>query len=128
MTTHEMTVLLDLTGVRMRTSITADAGIVSTETELVFEQTGSIVSARYRGGSVVDGYLIGHLAGMTMHFRYVQADAAGRIDAGVSEGRFERLQDGRLRLTEDFRWTTRPAVGRNVFEETSGSRGGLLGK
>jgi hypothetical protein len=112
---------LELTGVRMRVSASAATGVVSTDTELVFEQTGSIVSARYRGGSIVDGYLIGHVEGMTFHFRYVQADTGGRIDAGVSEGRFERLPDGRLRLTEDFQWTTRPASGTNVFEEPKGS-------
>jgi hypothetical protein len=110
----------ELTGVRMKVIATADTGVVSSETELVFEQVGAIVSARYRGGSIMDGYLIGHLEGMTLHFRYIQADFAGRIDAGVSEGRFERLLDGRLRMTEEFQWTTRPNGGTNVFEEPQG--------
>jgi|SRR5450631_4613 len=111
---------LELNGVRMRVSVTAETGVVSSETELVFEQIGSVVSARYRGGSVVDGYLIGHLEEMTFHFRYIQADIAGRIDAGTSVGRFERLIDERLRLTEEFQWTTRPNGGTNVFEEAQG--------
>jgi len=109
---------LNLSGVRMRTTSGADTGVVSSETELVFEQTGSVVSARYRGGPIVDGYLIGRLEGMAFNFRYVQADASGALDAGVSEGLFERLTDGRLRLTEEFQWTTRPESGSNVFEET----------
>jgi hypothetical protein len=107
-------------GVRMRVTATADTGVVSSETELVFAQLGAIVSTRYRGGSIMDGYLIGDLDGMTLHFRYIQADLAGRIDAGASEGRFERLLDGRLRMTEEFQWTTRPNGGTNVFEETQG--------
>jgi hypothetical protein len=108
---------LDLSGVRMRTVSTADAGVVSAETELVFEQTGAVVSARYRGGPVVDGYLIGRLDGMAFNFRYIQADASGALDAGVSKGLFERLPDHRLRLTEEFQWATRPESGTNVFEE-----------
>ena len=108
---------LELAGIRMRTTSAADAGVVSRETELVFEQTGMVISARYRGGPIIDGYLIGRLDGTMFHFRYVQADVKGRVDAGVSTGVFERLFDGRLRLTEQFQWTTRPEAGTNVFEE-----------
>ena len=108
---------LELAGIRMRTTSAADAGVVSEETELVFEQKGMVVSARYRGGPIIDGYLIGLLDGVAFHFRYIQADANGRIDAGVSVGVFERLVDGRLRLTEQFQWTTRPEAGTNIFEE-----------
>jgi hypothetical protein len=114
---------LELAGVRMRTASSADTGVVSGETELVFEQMGSIVSARYRGGSIVDGYLIGRLEGMAFSFRYVQADLTGGLDAGVSKGVFERLSDGRLRLTENFQWTTRPEAGTNVFEEATAHLG-----
>jgi hypothetical protein len=115
--TENLMAQLDLNGVRMRVTVTAETGVVSSETELVFEQIGAVVSARYRGGSVVDGYLIGLLEGMAFRFRYIQADIGGRIDAGTSEGRFERLLDERLRLTEEFQWTTRPNGGTNVFEE-----------
>jgi hypothetical protein len=108
---------LDLNGVRIRTASTDAAGVVSSETELVFEQSGDVVSARYRGGAIMDGYLIGRLTGNAFHFRYVQADDQGRLDAGVSDGLFERLADGRLRLTENFQWITRPESGTNVFEE-----------
>jgi hypothetical protein len=100
------------------TTATPDAGgAVSAATAFVFEQLDGVVSARYRGGAIVDGYLIGHLAGASLHFRYVQADGNGRLDAGVSDGTIERLADGRLRLVERFKWITRPGGGTNVFEE-----------
>jgi hypothetical protein len=111
----------DLSGVRMRTTSAAEEGVVSSETELTFEQAGEVVSARYRGGAIIDGYLIGRLNGSDFHFRYVQADDRGRLDAGVSDGVFERLDDGRLRLTEAFQWITRPERGTNIFEETAPS-------
>lgn len=101
----------------MRTAATGESGVVSRDTELLFEQTADVVSARYCGGAIIDGYLIGRLSGALIHFRYVQADVDGRLDAGVSEGYFEQLPNGRLRLTERFQWITRPEHGTNVFEE-----------
>jgi hypothetical protein len=91
--------------------------VVNASTVFTFEQRGNVVSARYRGGEVVDGYLIGHLEGWLLHFRYVQADRSGRLDSGVSEGVLDRLADGRLRLIEHYQWLTRPERGTNTFEE-----------
>ena len=106
-----------LGGVRMAVASTAETGAVSAATVLVFEQIGDIVSGRYRGGSIVDGYLIGSLTGNILHFRYVQADASGQVDAGVSQGELVSLADGRIRMIERFVWTTRQGTGTNVFEE-----------
>ena len=107
----------DLNGLRMTPTISDSCGVVSAETVLVFEQCGEVVSARYRGGDIVDGYLIGQLANDTFQFRYVQADGNGNLDAGVSEGKFEQLADGRVRLVERFQWITRPGGGTNIFDE-----------
>lgn len=109
--------LLQLSGRRMRPISTSARGVVSDDTTLVFEQTGNVVSARYCGGSIVDGYLIGCVEGATLQFRYVQADIHGNLDAGVSTGIIEHLPDGRLRLIEKFRWLTRAGEGTNIFEE-----------
>jgi hypothetical protein len=107
----------ELSGRRMCAVSTGANGVVSSDTILVFEQTGNVVSARYRGGTVVDGYLIGLRHAATLQFRYVQADVHGNLDAGVSTGTIERLPDGRLRLIEQFQWLTRPGRGTNIFEE-----------
>lgn len=113
----------NLDGVRMAVSTSGVHSAVNASTVLTFEQQGNVVSARYRGGQIVDGYLIGRLEGFTLHFRYVQADLDGRLDAGVSEGALDRLADGRLRLVEHYQWLTRPERGTNTFEEvgTAGS-------
>ncbi|MBA3666980.1 MAG: hypothetical protein H0W65_04580 [Sphingomonas sp.] len=87
---------------QMVTVETDAGGTVSASTVMTFEQSGDVVSARYRGGSIVDGYLIGRLSGLSLHFRYVQADTDGRLDAGVSDGMFEYAPNGRLRLVEHF--------------------------
>jgi hypothetical protein len=104
------------------TPAAADASaVVSADTMLVFEQNDEVISARYRGGAIVDGYLIGLVeAPGRLRFRYVQADTAGNLDAGVSIGLLTRLGDGRLRLVEQFEWITRPGRGENIFEEVRG--------
>lgn len=107
---------ISLDGIRMRAF--SSEGEVDSETILRFEQIGAVFSARYRGGAIVDGYLIGRFAeGGAVSFRYVQADANGRVDQGVSTGFVTRLEDGRLQLTEDFQWITRKGAGRNIFVE-----------
>jgi hypothetical protein len=107
----------NLTGVLMTVSNSDVHSVVNASTVLTFEQQGDIVSARYRGGEIIDGYLIGQLDGWSLHFRYVQADRSGRLDAGVSAGVLDRLADGRLRLVEHYQWLTRPERGTNTFEE-----------
>ncbi len=102
----------------MRTAQSAQTGVVDARTTLCFEQKGRIFSARYSGGAIIDGYLIGQLEPEgRLFFRYVQADASGGVDQGCSTGFLVQLPDGRLRLTEDFEWITRPGGGRNVFEQ-----------
>ncbi len=101
--------------------------VVNASTVLTFEQQGNVVSARYRGGEIVDGYLIGHLEGWSLLFRYVQADLSGRLDAGVSQGELDRLPDGRLRLVEHYQWLTRPERGTNTFEEIRSQTPGPVG-
>lgn len=76
----------NLDGVRMTVSNSGVHSVVNASTILTFEPQGNVVSARYRGGEIVDGYLIGRLEGWSLLFHYVQADLSGRLDAGVSEG------------------------------------------
>lgn len=108
---------LEFNGRRMRVIATDTGGVVSNDTIMVFEQIGKVISARYRGGAIIDGYLIGLYEAPTLQFRYVQADIKGNLDAGASTGTIERLADGRLRLIEQFQWLTRAGHGVNIFEE-----------
>lgn len=84
---------------------------------LEFRQKGSRVSARYRGGAIRHGYLIGRIEGSQLTFRYAQVEASGEIHGGRSVCDVERLADGRTRMHEHFTWRTRPGSGTNVFDE-----------
>ena len=107
----------NLDGRTMFVSSTADTGVVSGETHLHFAQRGTRVAARYGGGRVARGWLVGQWAGDTLHFRYAQREDGYAIHAGNSTCHVQELPDGRLRLTEHFTWSTRPGAGVNVFDE-----------
>ena len=107
----------DLDGVTMFVTSTANTGVVSGETRLHFTQRGGRVSARYAGGRVARGWLVGWLADQTLRFRYVQREDGAEIHAGQSVCNLEQLPDGRLRMIEHFVWRTRNGSGINVFEE-----------
>ena len=93
-----------------------------------FTQNGQVVAARYAGGGIRRGYLVGRRDGAAIEFRYAQVDDAGHVDGGRSTAELTLLDDGRYQLTEYFQWDTRPGRGTNVFEEAPrGSRPPAVG-
>jgi hypothetical protein len=112
---------LSLDGVTMFVSATDDRGVVGAETRLVFRQRGGRVFARYRGGRIRRGVLVGEMDGATLTFRYLQVEESGEIQGGRSTCDVMRTREGRLRILEHFRWTTRDGSGTNVFDEVLAS-------
>lgn len=111
---------LSLDGVRMRAVGTDDAGQVDSRTLFLFSQRGSIVSARYSGGAVELGYLVGHVIANRLAFRYCQVDQRGEVHGGRSSCEIGRLADGRIWLREHFRWESREGGGTNMLEQVEG--------
>jgi hypothetical protein len=101
----------------MFVSATAANGVVSGETHLHFTQRDDRVVARYDGGRVQRGWLVGRWIGDVLRFRYAQREDTPAIHGGHSICVAEERPDGRLRLIEYFTWTTRPGSGVNVFDE-----------
>ena len=108
---------ISLDGIRMHVVSTANVGVVNAETLFTFTQEGSVVSARYSGGEVRLGYLVGVISSEGFRFRYTQLDVEGRLDGGYSTCEISRTHDGRIRLVEHFQWESREGSGTNVFEE-----------
>ena len=109
--------MINLNGLHMYVSSTAADGVVDAATQLHFIQKGQRVAARYAGGSVKRGWLIGRLSGRELVFRYAQSEAAGKVHGGHSVCTVEPLSTGRIRIIERFTWTSRPGSGTNVFDE-----------
>ncbi len=108
---------ISLHGIRMRVVSTAEGGEVNTETLFEFTQDGSVVSARYAGGGVLLGYLVGTISTKGFHFRYAQVDNSGRLDGGYSTCEIGRMADGRVQMAEHFKWDSREGSGTNIYEE-----------
>ena len=108
---------MDLHGLTMQVSQTADVGVVGAGTVLHFTQKGSRVLARYGGGSVKRGCLVGEIDAGVLRFRYTQVEGSGGIHGGSSVCDVVTLADGRTRIIEHFTWRTRDGSGDNVFDE-----------
>jgi hypothetical protein len=76
--------MISLDGLRMHVSATASNGVVGAETVLQFVQRGDRVVARYAGGRVERGWLVGRVAGQELHFRYAQREGGEAIHGGAS--------------------------------------------
>ena len=108
--------MINLNGLTMFVSSTAASGVVSSGTRLHFSQRGPRVVARYSGGTVARGWLVGRWMDGQLTFRYAQSEG-GTIHGGRSVCDAQRLEDGRTRIIEHFTWTTRAGSGTNVFDE-----------
>jgi hypothetical protein len=108
---------MNLHGRRMYVSATAERGVVGSDTHLLFRQRGSRVFARYGGGAVTRGCLIGRLAGNRLTFRYLQRETSGELHGGRSVCDVLETAAGTIRIVEHFTWTTREGGGTNVFDE-----------
>jgi hypothetical protein len=99
--------------------VSNENGEVGADTVFVYRQTGRIVTSTYSGGSVQ----IGHLLGLVddegrIEMSYHQVNTAGELRTGVCRSIPEVLPDGRLRLHEEWRWTSGDgSSGRSVIEE-----------
>jgi hypothetical protein len=94
-----------------------EIGQVDRETLFVFSQRGTTVSARYTGGAVELGYLVGRMMADLLAFRYCQVDRRGEVHGGRSTCEMGRLPDGRIWLREHFQWESRQGGGTNLLEQ-----------
>jgi hypothetical protein len=106
-----------LDGRRFQTAADVPGGDVGAETVFEYVEGDGIVHARYAGGAIRLGFLVGTREGDTLRFRYAQVRADGTTAAGRCESRIEALADGRLRLHETWAWESQPGAGTSVVEE-----------
>ncbi|NAY93165.1 n-acetylglutamate synthase [Muricauda sp. JGD-17] len=102
----------------MNVTQTAVNGVVNKETLFYFKQKEHVVHAKYSGGKIAKGFLVGSLTGSTLKFSYCQLQFDGELDNGSSVGELSMLENGKIRMTENFEWGSRPnAKGVNIFDE-----------
>lgn len=92
-------------------------GEVDASTVFAYHQDVDAVWARYSGGAVRVGFLVGTRDGDELDIRYTQLNISGETSTGHCRTRIEQLPDGRLRLDEKWEWESRDGAGTSVVEE-----------
>ena len=110
---------VDYDGRRFRSVENSATGEVGPETVFRYGQDGDVVRATYEGGGVRSGVLIATADGEgNLDARYAHVNESGGLMTGECRTRPEVLPDGRLRLHEEWRWTSGDgSSGRSVVEE-----------
>ena len=106
-----------LDGRRFQAVADVPGGDVGAQTTFEYVEAGGVVHARYAGGAVRLGFLVGTREDDRLRFRYAQVRADGTTASGRCESRIEVLPDGRLRLHEIWAWESQPGAGTSVVEE-----------
>jgi len=106
-------------GRRFRSVENSEGGEVGPETVFEYRQDGDVVRATYGGSAVRSGVLIATADGEgRLDARYAHVNEAGELMTGECRTTPELLSDGRLRLHEEWRWTSGDgSSGRSVVEE-----------
>jgi hypothetical protein len=110
--------LPSLDGRSFRDVSPAPVGDVGGETVFAYhEDVDGTVWARYGGGAVRLGFLVGTREQDGLDFRYAHVTDDGDTATGHCTSRIEQLTDGRLRLHETWAWDSREGSGTSVVEE-----------
>lgn len=107
---------IDLDGLRASAAETAPGGVIDRDTVFEFSQHNDVVEARYAGGKLVAGFLVGRVHGDTLEFRYCQTHTDGTLAGGRSHCTIRRNDQGRIEIVEEFEWAT-GGTGTNIIRQ-----------
>lgn len=110
---------VDYNGRRFASVENSATGEVGPETVFTYHQDGDVVWATYEGGAVRFGTLIATADERgNLDARYGHVNESGEIMTGECRSTPEVLPDGRIRLHEDWRWTSGDlSSGASIVEE-----------
>jgi hypothetical protein len=94
-------------------------GEVNGETLFEYRQVGDLFEATYRGGGIRSGQMVGRvLEGDCLEFLYQHLTDEGQLRSGRCHSTPTMLEDGRIRLSEQWQWSSGDqSVGTSVVEE-----------
>jgi hypothetical protein len=97
----------------------SENGLVSTSMLFYYQQEGNILTCSYSGPKILKGQLLGIVdENGNIDMRYHQINQDGELQTGICLSRPEMLEDGRIRLYEQWRWTSGDqSEGASILEE-----------
>src|SRR5262245_59007266 len=94
-----------------------EAGEAGADTTFEYHEEGDLVWARYEGGSIRLGFLVGLRNGERLVFRYCHLTVHGETTTGTSTTAIAQDADGMLTMTDEWRWESKPGNGTAVLRE-----------
>lgn len=97
----------------------SENGETTTETIFEYKQNGNILTSEYKGGEIVSGHLIGLVDDNgNIEMRYHQINKKGELMTGICFSKPEIMENGKIRLYEEWRWTSgNMSSGKSTLEE-----------
>ncbi|RCX21490.1 hypothetical protein DFP94_102243 [Fontibacillus phaseoli] len=102
-----------------RTVNNTDNGEVNRETIFKYFQNDNTVWADYSGGGIISGHLIALVdTNGCLDMRYHHINDKNEIMTGVCKSKPEILEDGKIRMHEEWEWTCKDrSKGKSIVEE-----------
>lgn len=94
-------------------------GETSIETVFHYSQNGNVLTSEYAGGRIIKGHLIGLVDEEgNIDMRYHQVNDKGELMTGRCLSKPEILENGKIRLHENWQWTSgNKSKGQSIIEE-----------
>ncbi len=98
------------------------AGDVGADTRFEYhEEADGVIWARYGGGTVRLGHLVGTREGDDLEFRYSHVTVDGQTANGHCVSRIVERDDGLLEFHERWQWESQPGTGTSTVREVTRS-------
>jgi hypothetical protein len=94
-------------------------GEITEETIFKYKQKGNVLTAKYGGEKIQKGHLVGIVDEIgNIEMRYHQINTKGQLMTGICFSKPEILVDGKIRLYENWEWTSGDnSKGESILEE-----------
>lgn len=116
-----MFVQINYNNKKFRVKSNTQNGETSSDTVFEYHQEGNILTSAYAGGQIKKGHLIGIVdENGVIEMRYHQINLQGELKTGKCISTPEVLENGKIRLHEEWEWTVE-GVETTVGEASKGS-------
>ena len=110
---------MNYNGKKFKTISNTQNGETSEETVFEYKQHGNILTSEYFGGKIKSGHLIGLVSEKgNIEMRYHQFNSQNEFMTGICKSTPEILPNGKIRLHEEWKWTSGDkSKGTSIIEE-----------
>lgn len=111
--------MINYNNILFRPISNTENGETTSETVFTYIQNGNIITSEYSGGKIIKGHLMGLVdENGKIDMRYHQVNEKGELMTGVCKSIPELLSNGKIRLHENWEWTSGDkSKGQSIIEE-----------